>query len=183
MTIEYVVGGSRTHYGPRDVSQKEAGKADFGVRRQLVVPFDFANLPSVANAGADAAILTVPAGCPVTKAVLKVKTAFTGGTGTGLQIGFEAASGTDIDADGLFLDAQIVSANLVATNCIFGRGAMVTEAPDAAGTAHGDADGVYVIGTTGPVTSVAAYPLITAVTGAYAAGEGVLYIEYLDTRY
>lgn len=182
MAVEYGAGGARTHYGPRDVALKEPGLLADGLKRVLVVPFSWDNLPSAANSGADAVSQYIPAGCPIIGAHLRVVTAFSGGTGTGLLIGTEQAAGTDIDANGLFLDAQVVSANLVATNYIAGRGAQVIESPDAAGTAHGDADGVYVIGTTGPVSSVNAYPVITAVTGPYAAGEAVLYIEYLALR-
>ncbi len=175
-------GGARTNYGPREVAKREAGLLADGLLRCLVVPFAFDQLPSALNAGADAVAQFVPAGCPIVRTVLKITTAFTGGTGTGLQIGTEQAAGTDIVASGLFLDAQVVTANIVATNVILGRGTQVVESPDAAGTAHVDADGVYVKGATGPVTSVNAYPLITAVTGPYAAGAGVLYVEYLDIR-
>lgn len=183
MTISYAgPGGARNNYGPREVARKEAGILAEGIRKTLVVPIAFDNLPSAANSGNDAVAQFIPAGCPVIRSFLKPITAFTGGTGTGLQIGLEQANGTDIDADGLFLDAQVVSANLVATNFIAGRGACNLEAPDAAATAHGDADGVYVRGATGPVPSVNAYPVVTAVTGPYTAGAAVLYIEYLDVR-
>lgn len=183
MTISYAgPGGARNNYGPREVAKKEGGLLADGLARTLVVPFSWDNLPSAANAGADAVAQSIPAGCPILRTVLKITTAFTGGTGTGLLIGTEQADGTDIDANGLFLDAQVVSANLVATNVILGRGAQVVESPDAAGTAHVDADGVYVKGATGPVSSVAQFPVITAVTGPYAAGAGVLYITYLDIR-
>ena len=180
MPISYAgPGGARNNYGPREVAKKEAGLLADGLRRTLVVPFSFDNLPTAANAGADAVAQFVPAGCPVVAVALKVTQTFLGGTD--YQFGLEQANGTDIDTDGLITAAVGVVANLVTTNVIFGRGAMVTEGPDAAGTAHIDADGVYVKGATGPVSSVNAYPLVTA-NGTFTAGAGVLYITYLDIR-
>ncbi len=179
MTIEYVSpGGARQNFGPREVAKKEPGLyAGDGPTRWMKVPFSFDQLPSAGNAGADAVSQYIPAGCPVLSCVLKVTTNFAGGTS--YAVGLEQAAGTDIDTDGLITDAQAPVANLVTTNMIAGRGAMIMEGPDAAGTAHIDADGVYVIGATGPVSSVNAYPVITA-TGTFTAGAGYLLIEYLN---
>ncbi len=180
MTVAYDgAGGARTNYGPREVAKREGGLLADGLKRCLVIPFAFDNLPSALNAGADAVAQFVPAGCPIVRATVKITTNFAGGTD--YQFGLEQANGTDIDTDGLITAAVGVVANLVTTNVIFGRGAMIAEGPDAAGTAHIDADGVYVKGATGPVTSVNAYPLLTA-NGTFTAGAGVLYVEYLDIR-
>lgn len=180
MTISYAgPGNARNNYGPREVARKEAGSLAAGLRRILKVPFAFDNLPARANAGADAVAQYVPAGCPIVGTWVRITTNFAGGTD--YQFGLEQADGTDVDTDGLVTAAQGAVANLVTTNVIAGRGAMVVEGPDAAGTAHIDADGVYVKGATGPVTSVNAFPLMTA-NGTFTAGAGEWYIEYLDLR-
>lgn len=180
MTISYAgPGGARNNYGPREVARKEGGILAAGLRRTLVIPFAFDNLPTAANAGADAVAQFVPAGCPIVATWVRITTNFAGGTD--YQFGFEQANGTDIDTDGAITAAVGVVANLVTTNVIAGRGAMVVEGPDAAGTAHIDGDGVYVKGATGPVSSVNAYPLMTA-NGTFTAGAGVWYVEYIDIR-
>ena len=152
---------------------------DAGPVRWLKVPFAFNQLPGVANAtaGADACNQYVPAGCMVRTCYLVTTTDFAGGTS--YTVGFEQSDGTDIDADGLVLAAQAAVANLVTTNVIAGRGAMVVEGPDTAGTAHIDGDGVYVKGATGPITSVNAYPVVVA-SGTFTAGAGYLLIEYMQ---
>lgn len=178
MTIVYTgAGGARNNLGPRELALKEPGVFGHPFLRTLKIPFDFANLPSAANAGADAVSQYVPAGCPVVSSYLRVTTDFAGGTD--YQFGLEQAAGTDIDTDGLITAAQAPVANLITTNVIFGRGAMICEGPDAAGTAHIDGDGVYVKGTSGPVSSVNAYPVVTA-NGTFTAGAGTWYITYLN---
>lgn len=179
MAVDYGAGGARTHYGPRDVAQKEAGRVvHHGIARQLIVDFDYNNLPSTLNAGADAVNAYVPAGSFITRCYLYCKVA--GAGGTSYTVGLEQADGTDIDADGLITAAQGAVANLAQGNVIAGRGAMVLEAPNADGTAHIDADGVYVDGATGPVTSVDGYIVVVA-NGSFTAGSYRLFVEYIPT--
>lgn len=179
MAIAYGVGGARTQYGPRDVAKKEAARTvSFGIARQIVVDFDFANLPSTLNAGADAVNAYVPAGSFITRCYLYCKTA--GAGGTSYTVGLEQADGTDIDADGLITAAQGAVANLAQGNVIAGRGALVLESPNADGTSHGDADGVYADSATGPVTSVDGY-IVVVPSGTFTAGSYRLFVEYVPT--
>lgn len=179
MTIAYSgPGNARTNYGPRLLAQKEASVQPIGASRWLKVPYTYANLPGSASAttGADACNQFIPAGSIIRACYLFTTVNFSGGTE--YTYGLEQSDGTDIDVDGLVTAAQAPVANLVTTNVIAGRGAMIVEGPDAAGTAHIDSDGVYVKGATGPVTSVNAYPVIVA-NGTFTAGEGYMLIEYV----
>lgn len=177
MTTAYVAPGlARMNYGPRITEKQSPSSQAGGLRRMLTVPFTYDALPAALNSGNDAVNQYMPAGSIVTGCWLTIQTSFAGGTS--YTVGFQTAAGVAIDVDGLIEVGPGAVANLVTTNIIAGRGAMVVEGPDAAGTAHIDGDGVYVKGATGPVTSVNAYPLVTA-AGTFTAGAATLYIEYL----
>lgn len=174
MTIE-VVNGVRRNFGPRDAEDKVPGKVlTAGEVKEIVVDFNYDDLPT--NSTNDALVQLIPAYAAVTQVLLFVKTTFAGGTD--IQIGTEQADGTDVDLDGFVTAAQGAVANLVAGYVVSGRGAQVVESPDAAGTAHIDADGVYAAGANGPIASVATQIKVTA-NGTFTAGAAKLLVRYV----
>lgn len=181
MAVEYTgAGGVRKNYDRKTVDRGVVGKESTrGDVKELSVIFDYSLLPSYSAAAVnDACKLLIPANAAILDFWVQIITTFVGGTS--LEFGtVQADSGTAIDADGLIPAAVGVTANLVAGNLIAGRGAQVIEAPDAAGTAHVDADGVYVSSATGPIPNEAALLSVVAV-GTFTAGRAKVLLRYLE---
>lgn len=181
MAVEYTsAGGVRKNYDRVAVDNGVVGiESTRGDLKQLSVYFDYTKLPSFATGSAsDATNQALPANAAIVNAFLQVATTWVGGTS--LEVGtVTAAAGAAVDVDGLIPAAVGVTANLLVGNIIAGRGAQIVGAPDAAGTAHNDADGVYLSSATGPVASVASLLSVVAV-GTFTAGAARLVVEYLD---
>lgn len=133
------------------------------------VDFDYANYPTFdADANNDGTLDSfsgmtpaIPARAVVTRVYLLVKAAFTGGTATGIDIGFTQKDGTAIDADGLFTAAGTGAvAGLTAGAVVIGDGALATN--DAVGANN-------------------AYIKVTP-NGTLTAGTGRLVVEYIEPR-
>lgn len=188
MAVEYTGAGSVRHnYGP---IQSPATKPDpaavteqtYGNTNELEIRFTYDNLPAYsASAVNDAVKQALPAYAAITDCFLVIEETFAGGTSLEVGTALAASPGTAVDADGLIPAAVGVTANLVAGNVIAGRGVQVLEAPDAAGTAHGDGDGVYTTGATGPICSAASIITVVAV-GTFTAGRARLVVKYLKTQ-
>lgn len=183
MGVEYTSPGSTRHfYGPRlspSTKPDPAGSSEStaGNIRELEFRFDYENLPAYSAASAsDAVKLAIPAHSAIVSAVLMVEQTWVGGTS--LEVGTVSTAGVAVDADGLIPAAVGVTANLVAGYVISGRGAQVVEAPDAPGTAHIDADGVYAAGANGPIASVNSLVSVVAV-GTYTQGRARLIVRYI----
>lgn len=150
-------GGTRraaTDYGAREIEAKLPSKHAGSQSRQVLnVTFSFDDLPV---AGLDQAILRIPANAHISRATLRVHTAFAGGTS--YNIGLEEEDGTTIDADGI--DAAI------ALTAIDAVGETVL------------CDGALVANTAGIGT--AAGQVVIAATGTFTAGKASLEIEYED---
>lgn len=104
MGIEYdLVSGVRLQYGPRDTDVGVVGSQwTYGQVQELVVEFDYNNLPSVKNAGKDATNHFIPKNSLITAAYFETTEDWTSSTTTDdLQVGTEKADGTDIDTDGI----------------------------------------------------------------------------------
>lgn len=109
----------------------------------------------------------VPAGSIVTNAWFVATTDFTSGGAATLDIGFQQADGTLIDADGI--DADIALAKLV----------------DGAGTGVVNCDGAYVANAGGDGQQVLtnnAYVGFSYETAVYTAGAGKLILEYIKVE-
>lgn len=182
MAVEYTgAGGVRKNYGPilsPTTKPDPAGQKEstFGNRVEVQYDFTYDNLPT--SSAVDALIHVFPIGAIFESAVWVTKEDFAGGTD--YQVGLVTPAGVTVDLDGLITAAQAPVANLVTTTpVICGRGACVTESPDAAGTAHGDADGVYAAASTGPIPTVTSQLKLTA-NGTFTAGRARLYVRYID---
>lgn len=184
MAVEYTGSGAVRHnYGPIQSPRTKPDPAasvesSIGNLKELEVRFDYTALPGYSAASVNDAVKNaLPAYAAIINAFLVVEETWVGGTS--LEVGtVQADSGTAVDADGLIPAAVGVTANLVLGNVICGRGAQVLEAPDAAGTAHVDADGVYVASATGPICNEASLLSVVAV-GTYTAGRARLVVRYL----
>ncbi|MCK9382895.1 MAG: hypothetical protein M0P95_17770 [Sulfuritalea sp.] len=174
MTIA-TLSGATTNLGPR-LAEKQNGSQvnSFGREVELVYDFDYNTLPTASSD--NAAVPVIPAYAAITGCDLQVIATFVGGTS--LEVGTLTPAAIAVDVDGLIPAAVGVTANLVLGNYVFGRGVQIVEAPDAAGTAHGDGDGVYVAGANGPVASVASQVSVVAV-GTFTAGRARLRVRYL----
>lgn len=184
MTVEYTGSGSvRKNYGPllspsTKPDPAAAKESKYGSTQELEIRFTYDNLPGYSAASvSDALKNAIPALAAVTEFYVVVEQSFAGGTS--LEFGsVKASDGTAVDADGFIPAAVGVTANLVAGYVICGRGIQVLEAPDAAGTAHVDGDGVYVAAATGPVCTVASLVSVVAV-GTFTAGRARIVVRYL----
>lgn len=150
--------GTVNHYGPR---QKNDGLpsavSTYGVVKQMTLSFDFDDLnlgKIVANS--DSANLLIPANSMIRHAFLEVNTAFL--SGTSLAIGLDEADGTTVDADGLFTDAALATANLTLGAWLVGSGAFATN--DTVGTAD--------------------VALTIDATGTFTAGSARVIVEYIE---
>ncbi len=145
--------GAAVYYGPR-TSDKGLGHtlATSSSEVDIVIPFDYANLP--ATSADDAGVPTIPAGASVVEARLEVKTDFSGGSVAKMDIGLAKPDGTAIDAAGLFNDAGITA------GWQNGSGALI-------GASVG-ADDAQVVVAPLTATDTAASP---------TAGEAVLYLK------
>lgn len=185
MAVEYTGSGAvRKNYGPllSPTSKPDSAASvedSVGGFKELEIRFTYDSLPGYTAASVNDAVKNaLPAYAAVTGVYLAIEETFAGGTS--LEVGtVKASDGTAVDADGFIPAAVGVTANLVAGNLICGRGAQVLEAPDAAGTAHVDADGVYVSAATGPICTVASLVSIVAV-GTFTAGRGRLVVRYIS---
>lgn len=186
MPVEYTGAGAVRHnYGPILSPQTKPDPAPsrekrYGSEVELEINFTFDNLPAwSATAVADAVKQTIPALSAITDVKLIVQETWVGGTS--LEIGtVRADTGAAVDVDGFIPAAVGVTANLVAGYVISGRGAQVLEAPDAPGTAHNDADGVFVAAATGPISTLATLVSVVAV-GTYTAGRARLLVRYIPS--
>lgn len=184
MTVEYTSPGStRKQYGPllspsTKPDPAAASECNAGNVYELEYRFSYDDLPGYSAASVnDAVKQSIPANAAIVSAWVRVEETFAGGTS--LEFGtVKASDGTAVDADGLIPAAVGVTANLVAGNLISGRGAQVIEAPDAAGTAHVDGDGVYVAAATGPICTVASLLSVVAV-GTFTAGRARVILRYV----
>ena len=185
MGVEYTgAGGVRQFYGPRlspstNPSPSGQKESTYGNVRELEYNFTYDDLPAYSAASVNDAVKNlIPAGAAIVDCWVRVITTFAGGTS--LEFGtVKVSDGTAVDADGLIPAAVGVTANLVAGNLIAGRGAQVIEAPDAAGTAHNDADGVYLQAATGPICTVDSLLSVVAV-GTFTAGKARVLLRYVE---
>ena len=150
--------GAVQHYGPRQTNDGlPAGVSTYGVVKQIVMSFDFDDLAlGKFTAAQDAANLLIPANSLIRHAFLEVDTAWVGGTS--INIGFDEADGTVIDADGLFTAAALATANLTAKAWLVGTGALATN--DTVGTLNA--------------------AITVDVTGTFTAGAARLIVEYIE---
>ena len=150
--------GTVQHYGPRQANDGlPAAHSTYGVVKQMVVPFDYDDLPLGAiDADDDAANLAIPAHSMIRHAFLEVNEAFVGGTS--ITMGFEDTDGTTDDVDALVTAAQAATANLTDGAWLVGAGAK----------ASNDTVGVENVS------------IVAAATGTYTAGSGRLVIEYIE---
>ena len=184
MAVEYTGSGAvRKNYGPilspsTKPDPAAAVESTSGNFKEVEIRFDYTNLPAVSAASAaDAVKNALPAYAAITQAFLVVEQTWVGGTS--LEVGtVKQSDGTAVDADGIIPAAVGVTANLVTGYVIAGRGVQVLEAPDAAGTAHVDGDGVYAAAATGPICTVASLLSVVAV-GTFTAGRARLVVRYL----
>lgn len=185
MTIEYTGAGAvRKSYGPLlspSTKPDPAGakESTYGNTKEIEYRFSFDSLPSYSAAAVnDAVKAVIPTGAAIVGFVVRIEETWVGGTS--LEFGtVQADSGTAVDADGLIPAAVGVTANLVAGNLISGRGAQVIEAPDAAGTAHVDSDGVYTQGAGGPICNEPSLLSVVAV-GTFTAGRARAILRYVE---
>ena len=149
-------GGSKrraaTHYGTRDIEDKLPSKyAGSNGKEVQNITFSYDDLPV---AGLDEAILRIPANARISRATLRIITAFA--SGTSYNFGLQQEDGTVIDADGI--DAA------VALTAIDAVGDVVL------------CDGALVGSLVG--IGAAAGQLVVAATGTFTAGKAQLEIEY-----
>ena len=140
---------ARTHFGPRTVedvlpSVHEAA----GGQEVVTVTFSYDDLPA---ASSDNANLIIPADAIITKARLRVITAFAGGTS--YDIGLQTTAGVEIDDDGLLPAADVALADIdAAGDVIEGSGALIVAEDGTPGTTVGT-DGVIVVTENGTFTA------------------------------
>lgn len=141
MGIESATGGVRKNYGPRTTENKVPSVHNQnGADREYVVDFSYDSLPSASEV--DNLVQSIAAGSLIKSAVLKVGTAWAGGTS--LSIGLAQADGTAIDADGI--DAAVATASLTAGAVIVCDGALI-------GASVGANPGQIVASTSGSYTA------------------------------
>lgn len=177
MGIEYNVGGSRQHYGPRlDPGDfpvaAGAREVAYGNFVEVEYNFTYDNLPAWSATNAlDACVPVIPAYAVITDAFLLVTTPWAGGTA--LEVGtFLASAGTAVDADGIIPAAVGVVANLnAAGEGVYGTGAQIV--PPLTGDA---ATGIIAATQT---TGAAAVVVGVVATGTFTAGKAKLIIRYI----
>ena len=141
-----------THYGVREIEDKLPSKyAGANGKEVHNYTFSFDDLPVT---GDDEAILRIPANARISRATLRIITAFAGGTS--YNFGLSESDGTVIDADGI--DAA------VALTAIDAIGDVVL------------CDGALVGSLVGIGSE--AGQLLVAATGTFTAGKAQLEIEY-----
>lgn len=146
------VGGRQTFFGPSESNQKWGAKvAKHGSVTEIEYEFSYDDLPD-ADSG-NKMNIEIPANSYVKSAVLKVGTAWAGGTN--LSVGLEQTDGTVIDADGLH--AAILTAALTANSIHVGGGALI-------GASSGSNDAIVAVTT----------------TGSFTAGTAKLVVEYAE---
>lgn len=151
---EYYIDGVRYHHGPRFTEKKaSASVSTYGVAKELVVNFDYENLPNAVLL--DSVYEKLPAHCFVEKVILQVGEAWVGGTSLAVELS-NGDTGAVLVADGLVTAAQGATANLGANAVIVGAGATV-----GAG-----------------IGAVPAHLRVTAV-GTYTAGTAKLIVRYI----
>lgn len=142
----------RVFYGPRVTEKSAPSKTNMeGKTQELVIPFNFDDLPGVELT--DAVILSLPAGSYVKAAYLFVDEAFTGGVGAAYDIGLSQPNGTPVDLAGLYND--VLATSLVEDAALEAVGALV--------------------GTIVPVET----QVVATATGVFTAGKGRLIVEYI----
>lgn len=141
-----------THYGTREIEDVLPSKyAGANGKEVLNFTFSFDDLPVT---GGDEAILRIPANARISRATLRIITAFAGGTS--YNFGLSESDGTVIDADGI--DAA------VALTAIDAIGDVVL------------CDGALVGSLVG--IGSAAGQLLVVATGTFTAGKAQLEIEF-----
>lgn len=149
------LGGSRraaTHYGLREIEDKLPSKyAGSNGKNVLNYTFNYDDLPV---AGLDEAILRLPANCRISRATLRVITAFAGGTS--YNLGLQEEDGSVIDADGIDAAVALTAIDAIG-DVVLCDGALV-------GTLVG--------------IGAARGQLVVAATGTFTAGKAQLEIEY-----
>lgn len=156
----YNEDGLIQRFRSNEASERLGSVKDFGAYKQLVVDFDYANLPTYTtdrdndgtNDGFNGGDVGIDANASIVSAKLIVGTAFVGGTS--YNIGLYEEDGTVIDADGI--DAAVATAALTAGTVI-------------------DCDGALV----GETVGAAKGHLVVAATGTFTAGTAKLVIEYV----
>jgi hypothetical protein len=152
-------GNAATQYGPRGFeTQLPAQYVSSQGDKVQSITFSYDTLPSASTN--DDSVLLIPANSYVVSAILRVTTAFAGGTS--YNIGLEETDGTAIDVDGLFAALALAAIDAVGETAI-GGGALI-------GLAAG--------------TGSAAGQVVFAETGTFTAGEATLEVVYrtLDDR-
>lgn len=143
------VGGRQKFFGPAERNQKWGAKvAKHGSRTEVEYRFSYDDLPDADNG--NAMLIEIPANSYIESAILKVGTAWVGGTN--LVVGLEQTDGTVIDADGLH--AAILTAALTADSIHVGGGALV-------GASSGSDDAIVAVVTTGTFTAGDARLVVT----------------------
>ena len=146
--------GNRQFYGPFDDEHGIAASTNnYGSQNELIIDFDYANLPTESAVYQD--IATIPANSLIISSYLYVRTAAAGGTS--YNIGLYETDGTVIDADGI--DAGVLTAALTANAWIVNDGALV-----------------------GATIGTAAGQVRVAATGTFTAGEYTLVIRYITVE-
>jgi hypothetical protein len=160
MAIEYP-NQSRQEYGPVDSVTGIMGSVRVaGVKKQLVVPIVFNNLPDpAAEVDGDAVYQSIPANSLITACYGVITTNFNSTSGTTvIDVGTELADGTDVDLDGLINDWG-GAADGSNTGWTVGAGALVGAVSHA---------------------TLATYLKVTPSVDDLTAGAGKLIIEYIE---
>jgi len=122
------VGGRQTFFGALPDKNKFGGKIHYsGSVKEIRYSFSFDDMP--ATDSGNAMVIAIPAGAKIVDAVLKVGTAWVGGTSVAL--GLTDQDGTANDPDGLVTATQGATANLTAGAVITGTGSLVGAVGDA----------------------------------------------------
>ena len=150
---------ARTHFGTREVEDILPSTYEgYGPVKVKEVVFSYDNLPAASDDGAN---LLIPANAIITKARLRVLTAFAGGTS--YDIGLQETDGTEIDDDGLFPAADVLLADIdAAGDVIEGSGALVVGEDGTPGT---------TVGTAGNI--------VVTENGTFTAGKAVIEVYYV----
>lgn len=149
------VNGRQTFFGPSERTALKYGGVVSGTGAIKVAKWEFEYDDLPADDDGNAMLMEIPANSLIRSAVLKVGTAWAGGTN--VNLGLAQTDGTVIDADGI--DAAIATAALTANAII-------------------DCDGALVGASVGANDAV----LEVTVSGTYTAGTAVLEVEYQELK-
>lgn len=159
MATEFI-NGVRTSFGVVTTEKKTPAEVvTSGIRRELKVTFDYANLPGpTAGAAYDAVQSYIPAGAIVTAAYMRILTSFSSTSGTTvIDVGTKTAAGAAIQLAGLIND--------------------VGGAADGSNVGHYVGAGVSIGVMVDPAND--AYITVTPSVADLTAGKAVLVVEYV----